>query len=140
MLAYREIGRPAHAHEVRSDAEYATKQAATIAHNATVHPSRTWQMPWEADQETTRQVVPFINHGRWVVMCLCMNASSYSPEWQVARCFECGAVYRVAPPEHSQAAEKILMRRPKMSNRNWVPYETLDELRAENLEHQLPPD
>jgi len=77
----------------------------------------------------------YVAMGKWVLRCACGNAPSVHPEWHVARCFECGAVYEhVTMPAQAREIERVLIERP-MKNRGWLPTETLDELQADNERH-----
>lgn len=71
--------------------------------------------------------------------CSCGEHPIYSPEWQVACCFNCGAMYDgVPPPQDLQEIERILLLRPRMKNRNWDSSETVAMLLDENLQHGDP--
>lgn len=41
-------------------------------------------------------------------------------------------------PENRTAIEAVLVQRPNPMNRNWYPWESVDVLTAENLEHDIP--
>lgn len=131
MLAYTRIGRPREAHEVQTATAYRRWHAAQIQRAKRARPSLPWRPPFEA-QITAR---PEIRQGRWVLACPCGNAPSYDPDWQLACCVECGAVYTVAPPPDAAQIEAVLMMRPRMQNRNYLATETVTELRVENLAH-----
>jgi hypothetical protein len=86
---------------------------------------------WECDMPAD----PRVNHGRWIVDCVCGNGASVSHEWREARCFACGAVYRgVAFPANADEIERVLVARPNRATQNWR-HETVDVLRSENMEH-----
>lgn len=88
--------------------------------------------PWAADGE----LIARVDHNRWLANCGCCDAGiALTPGWNEGRCFECGAVYRrVRFPGYPEAIARALAPRP-LRNRNWLPHETLDVLRAENIEH-----
>lgn len=134
---YFRLGRPAEAHNVRTPEEYRAYQARVIAHNRAHLPQRRWRDPFVADVA----VQPFVNAGRWVVSCpACANAPLYDPEWQLACCCECGAIFEeVEPPAEWRAIETLLMARP-LGNRHWMPGEPLAELARDNQAHGLAPD
>lgn len=122
---------PLHAHGVRTAEDYRAKQAAHIADLMTARPNG----PWGAPHAVAAPVDGYVNGGRWLVRCPCGNTPSASPEWGVACCFECGAVYTVAFPDDRDAIESILVKRPVMRTRNWIPGETVADLDAENVAH-----
>src|SRR5687767_10775098 len=84
-----------------------------------------------------------INEGRWLFDCVepdCGSGVLAHPEWQIGRCFGCGAVYTViAFPRNWQDVETILLARSRTTTRNWQPTETLDDLRRENADHGIVP-
>lgn len=113
-----------------SEAEYAEFQAFSISSIAkktgltiTLH-------------ESDEPILPYINEGRWVALCVCQSGMAADPDSPVLRCLECGAVYRnVIYPKHVERIESVLLERPHAVKRNWLPTETLDELLAQNIEH-----
>ena len=87
--------------------------------------------PWEAPAGA----VPFVAGGKWIVLCPCGDAPMASPDWNEARCFECGAVHRgLQWPADRDAIEAVLIVRPA-AVRTWLPTETVDDLRAQNVAH-----
>ncbi len=75
----------------------------------------------------------FVSDGRWVVDCLCGNGPSASPEWGVAICCECGALYRPTFPADAATAETTLLARPWPQQRHYQPdRQTLADLQHEN--------
>lgn len=58
-------------------------EAAPQSLKATVHAA--------FDAEPIGEVVPFENHGRWVVQCACKGAQIASRQWPVFVCCDCGA-------------------------------------------------
>lgn len=103
-------------------------------------------LAWQASQVTSRRVarvwhadkilIAYINHGRWVVDCpACTMGVLTHPEWSLACCAECGAVYQsVAFPQNWREIEGLLLNRPR-PYQNWMPKESAFDLRLENLEH-----
>lgn len=79
-----------------------------------------------------------VNHGRWVVPCpFCPGAQLASEDDHRFFCVDClhagraeGRWLRVVWPRHRDAIEEVLAVRPEV-NRNWVPGETVEDLRAE---------
>ena len=84
-------------------------------------------------EEIAAASAPYISVGQWVMDCACKNAPSVSIEWDLACCFECGAIYRSLPfPPDRAAIESVLLQRIRRA-RNWTPAETLADLIAQNL-------
>ena len=87
-----------------------------------------------------------VNHGRWIVDCpACPSAQIVQPGDTSFVCLSLdplcpayGEVVEIAWPPVWRAIEAILAHRPNKVNRNWYPWETLADLRAENLAHGLP--
>ncbi len=122
-----------HAHQGVKTADYLRVQADYLARNraAGVDDAR----PHEAtEQERAAASVPYIGLGQWVMDCACRNAPSVSREWDLACCFECGAIYRnLEFPEDRAQIESVLTFRARR-HRNWVPAETLAVVVAQNRE------
>lgn len=136
MRTYPFITGPAegHAHQgVRSPKQYLAVQAREVARvraagldDAVPHAATA--------RERAEASVPHINHGQWKLRCACGNAPSVSVEWDLACCFECGAIYRdLAFPPNRSAIEAVLLKRPRQA-RNWTD-ETVAQLAAENRAH-----
>lgn len=82
---------------------------------------------------------PHVSHGQWFVDCRCGNGASLSPDWHLACCFLCGAIYHgVTMPEDWEAIETVLLARAEPSTRNYHVPETLEMLIAENERHGVP--
>ncbi len=81
-------------------------------------------------------LVGYVNHGRWVGDCCdCGSGVSLHPEWTEGRCFACGAVYAAQFPPNVAQIEALLVQRPSLVNRNWVPPETVEDLASQNAEN-----
>ena len=117
-----------------SQVAYAARHARQMAAMRTAYPALGIRDPWEA----TECPVPFVLGGKWVVVCPCGDAPMASPEWDEARCFQCGAMYHgLAWPPDRVTLEALLVARPAAAVRAWLPHETLDELRGENAAHGI---
>lgn len=92
-------------------------------------------------EQNIQQVVA--NHGRWVVECAyCPSAEAVSIG---ATTFVCR--HELCPhylevqlcelPAEAVEIEKILVLRPDVQNRNWIPGETVEDLLVESHEHKL---
>ena len=135
-LAYPRIGGPPEAHNAGTEAMYRLKQREQLRQLKAAMPFRPWpDEPWlVVGNPRTAE----INAGRWVVRCDCGNAPSASPEWQLALCWDCAAIYEgVLFPEVNERMkiEAALLARPEMRNRMWRAPETSDDLVAENIEN-----
>jgi hypothetical protein len=130
---YARIARPLEAHGCSTPDAYAAYQQGIIATNRANRPTMNWREPFEAD---SAGVAAQISGGKWVAICpACSNAPIFDPDWRIARCCQCGAVYRISPPDRWDTAELVLMARPDMAQRNWTPdTETIEDLIRQNLE------
>jgi len=80
-----------------------------------------------------------VEHGRWLVDCPdCNNCLFADPDDRRMFCTVClnalhgGGWLPVVFPDDVAAFESELLRRP-IENRNWLPGETLDDLKVENV-------
>ncbi len=85
-----------------------------------------------------------INHGRWIVNCPepgCRGASLADPARPIFMCPSCwNATHghywlQVEFPTEREAIEAELLARPLAANRNWVPGESVEQLRRDNAAH-----
>ena len=84
-----------------------------------------------------------VSNSSWIVRCpYCPNAVVHQPG-AAFYCPNClmqgngGYAMTVVYPEQREQIEAVLCRRPSPNNRNWFPYETVDELIAQNMEHGI---
>ncbi|MGE0464598.1 MAG: hypothetical protein AB7Q16_24790 [Vicinamibacterales bacterium] len=133
-LAPRCLKSARHVHPgVRTPAEYHARQAQAITEGRRLYPELPWRDPWHSLERPP----VFVSGGKWLIECACGNCPAVAPEWEgLACCYECGAVYTglVLPPEADEI-ERLLVARPRLGNRNWVPGEPLELLRLENRMH-----
>lgn len=108
-------------------------------------PARLW---WQRDDvefflpEATADepLAACINHGRWVVKCECGGAQLASADDPRFFCVSClnerqgGKWRRVTWPKNRRVIEKVLRER-FTENANWLPGESVEQLRAENIEN-----
>lgn len=87
------------------------------------------------------------NWGRWIVRCprpFCTNAIQVHRWQQRFLCAgpgSCGWSTVIDWPADPEGIETLLLMRPDMTKRNWVPGETLQDLLIENTRHDvLPPE
>jgi hypothetical protein len=137
MLAYTTLGRPRHEFGrrcVNPDA-YRGLLLEHLREARANYPDRPWGVPHLGD--VTQIFGPLVNHGIWKIGCACgVDFPIYDPEWQAACCFGCGAMYQgIAPPFDYLEIEGVLLARPHMHQRNWMPGETIQMLRQENRAH-----
>jgi len=83
-----------------------------------------------------------VNHGRWTIRCpwcvTCHNASAEDHRFFCTHCSNGaggGQWVSVIWPEERDEIETLLGNRPLPEQRNWVPTETVEDLRRENIEH-----
>ncbi|MAH45846.1 hypothetical protein CMI37_08445 [Candidatus Pacearchaeota archaeon] len=87
-----------------------------------------------------KPLLAYVDHGRWIVRCECGGAE-LAWEEGLMLCHSCfnskqrQQLRRTKFPPNRQAIEVLLMKRP-YENRNWFPYETLNDLETENLAHK----
>jgi hypothetical protein len=77
-----------------------------------------------------------IDANRWLVDCSCGNCCATDPDWGIACCYACGAVYlTVTFPavDDREQLEAVLVERTNLMDRAWAPGETLVGLVAENV-------
>jgi hypothetical protein len=106
-------------------------------------------------RHVNRSAVPMtarINHGVWIASCECGAEGHPSPgcvvylDNPIGWCVRCGnrahgGMWRpimVPGADERAAIEAVLLCRPSLSDRNWQPGETVDELIAQNLAHGDP--
>lgn len=76
----------------------------------------------------------YVGAGTWRIRCECGEAPSTHPEWKIACCSGCGWVYQdVVFPAQILEIERILLLRANYAHRNWLPLETVDDLKAQNI-------
>lgn len=135
--AYAEIGRPPHEFGAGC-----TSPEAWVGMLAQHFREFTRQYPLKPCGTLHRETAsgyPLVRHGIWKLACSCGEHPVYSPEWRLACCFYCGAVYEgVEPPPAMAEIERVLLLRPQMTTRNWCHPETVDDLRQENADHGDP--
>lgn len=116
--------------------QYAQRHAAQMQGKRKAFPYLNVPMPFES----TAHPQPCVLGGKWVVFCDCGDAPMASPEWDEARCFNCGAIYRGLPwPDDAVEIESALCSRPHAIVRAWLPHETVADLIAQNLENGIAP-
>jgi len=123
--------RPLHVHGVSTPEGYRALQTAALAALATRHLRRAAQ-PWICLAPRT----VYVAMGKWLLRCVCGNAPAVDPEWRLACCLECGAIFEhVDVPDDWRAIEAALHKRPATRTQAWVPGETVADLEAENAAH-----
>ena len=81
----------------------------------------------------------YVNHGRWLVDCVCGNGVPVDRVDGPAEavCFSCGAVWTgIVFPDERREIETLLTTRRWDTHQNWKPGETVDKLQRENDEHR----
>lgn len=96
----------------------------------------------------------YYNYGRWVVDCPAPDcygalrvseAPSVVSVWLSCDCQDeqacdhqqipCGHSFEVVLPDERQEIEVVTGLRPRRANRNWLPGESVGDLKAQNLRH-----
>ena len=104
-------------------------QAEHVAKNPATH----------APVEIVSEIPAYVGNGCWRIHCRCGERTHTDPDWGIACCFGCGAVWtRVTFPEDWRAIEVLLAKRAVQGTRNWQAPETLDDLKLEQLAHGEP--
>ena len=98
---------------------------------------------------TRAHAVAYHNWGRWVADCpntACRNAEDIAGSVfhcscrAAGACAHDGACRTVAPidwPDDVDEINRLLALRTSPANRNWLPGESVDDLRTENIEHDV---
>jgi ribosomal protein L37AE/L43A len=88
--------------------------------------------------------VVVVNKGRWIARCpFCRGAELAARLDERFLCGSCrnkaagGRWIRAVLPANAERIEEVLMARPDIENRNWETYETVEDLVAENVEHDV---
>ena len=108
-------------------------------------PARLWwsreDVPFFLPEESADEpLATYVNHGRWVVMCECGDAQLASADDPRFFCVSClnerqGGKWRpVTWPKNRRVIEQVLRER-FTENANWLPGESVEQLRTENIEN-----
>ncbi len=82
-------------------------------------------------------MIAYLNHGRWVVDCPDRDCAGAELASNLFVCENCKRVGPVEWPEHKTLIDEITSLRPVPETRNWIPGETVNNLRKENMSHGL---
>jgi hypothetical protein len=135
LLPVDELLRPRHLHpRVNTPEDYLRAQRQSILAKRAAFPNLRWQLPWYAVEEVPLKIC----NSEWQLICPCGNTPLYDPEWQLACCFSCGAIYRQAPPDDWREIEAVMVKRHHIDHRHMLPGQTVEELRQENRDHGEP--
>lgn len=129
---------PRHVHPgVNTEADYRRRHLEAILKGRKKYPNLDWQNPWP----TVARPPVYVSGGMVQIRCAtpgCGNCPAVSPEWRLALCWDCGAIYEgLELPEDFDAIARLLVARPELSTRNWLPGETVEDLERENVEHGI---
>jgi len=97
--------------------------------------------------EIEGEIVAFISEARWVANCpdsRCNAAQVVSPADPRYVCCVCGNIanhrrwYRVVFPAETtrKEVEQLLLARPRIEHMNWLPHETVADVRTLNTEQR----
>jgi len=143
MAEFTHIIGPRQVHNVTTAQVYLLAQLRQI--RATVQ--RGLQPEGTVPHVVTPAPKPYIGHRGWMLICSCNGGVSVSVEWDLACCFECGALYAgLEFPANREEIEALLLQRPERF-RLWNPPaavknspepETVSSLVVENLKYGWP--
>ncbi len=93
-----------------------------------------------------QSVAAYVNHGRWIADCPHGDGGALMVDIHVLRfiCPRCanwrvdGKWHEIILPEDFHEIERLLELRPDIMSRNWRSPESMDDLRQENRDHELP--
>lgn len=89
--------------------------------------------------ENDAPVLAYITLGIWRMRCVCGEAPSTHPDWRLACCAGCGAIYaNVVFPSDRAELEAVLLKRPRVRDRNWLAGWSVADLVAQNVAHGDP--
>jgi hypothetical protein len=102
-----------------------------------------------ADDDIEGEIVAYVNEARWVADCpdkRCNAAQVVSPADPRFLCAVCGNLanrrrwYRIAFPSANarRQIEGLIGQRPRLETVNWVPGESVADLKRQNREHGVP--
>ncbi len=84
-------------------------------------------------EETHVRVAAYVSDSRWVADCpACNGGVACWPEMSDGCCFDCGRIYEIVFPKDWRKGVALLELRPQ-HNRHWLPGESIDTLKLENL-------
>lgn len=95
--------------------------------------------PPAGSQRFADKLLAYVNHGRWVVDCLCGSAQLASRTDRRFWCVDCrngwalGKWVEVVWPANADDIEGLLLQRPFSKNQNWTTGEDVMTLVAENV-------
>jgi len=99
-------------------------------------------LPPVADVAEDAPIFARINGGRWIVVCDCGMSEAVWLALPLFYCHNCwntaiGGRWRpVAVPADRDEIQRLLVMRPYV-NRAWIPGESVEDVRADNLAHGL---
>ena len=104
--------------------------------------------PFPKVEEAAGRVNALVNHGRWLAECpgACGGALLVSEAFPYFVCIDCGSpenlrrFYLVAFPPEKAEIEAALLKRPArtiVEAANWMPNESVDDLKRENAERGI---
>lgn len=101
---------------------------------------RAHHLPITEELFVCKPLIAYVNHGRWIIKCECGGAEKAWEEnlFMCQSCWNSGHQHKLRLavfPKNRVAIEQLLLVRP-LVNRNWLPGETLGQLKAENIAHK----
>jgi hypothetical protein len=96
------------------------------------------------------RAIVYMYAGTWVAKCprpWCIHADHAGPGPNTGRvggltektftCLYCELVCDAVWPDNAEDIVRLLKQRPQVETRNWLPYETIEDLLTENITHGL---
>jgi hypothetical protein len=81
----------------------------------------------------------FIGQGAWRVTCACGEVPPADPNWKLACCAGCGAIFEgLQFPDNREQIEAVLSLRRDPTTRNWRAPWPVDLLIRQNLKNHMP--
>ena len=101
-----------------------------------------------SDRHKTQRVIAYVNYGQWIAECPSGDGgavvASLTEPFMCPECWNVkwsGQWLRVVFPADKAVIEAVLLARPKergeYRTRNWLPSESVSDIRAENLTHGI---
>lgn len=120
----------------------------SLGRHASENPGDGFDLTQPVDEVAGVAVVAYANHGRWLADCpdpTCVGAELISFDNPVFFCCSCrnrANGNRLLPvetpaPGVRRQLEAYMVSRPYPANRNWLPHQTVAELRDENRAHHI---
>jgi len=121
--------------------QFSVQKAGGYRQFVELHSARRWQTG--VNWEVRGIVAAEIHRSAWVVSCpFCRNAqvAEFGEPFFCVDCVMQGNGFKamgIIFPENIDKIERILLKRPDPNTRNWLLGETIEQLIAENIDHEV---